>query len=178
MGLGKTIQAIATMVSLKNTGATHFVVVCPASVIANWCREIRKHSLLRVIKIHGQGHKTALKEWINTGGVAVTTHEATGYFMLENDFRFTLLVVDEAHYFKNPEARRTINVKKLSDHADRLLFMTGTALENKVDEMVSLIQILQPAIALQIKNMISLASAPQFRIELRLYITVANARMC
>lgn len=163
MGLGKTIQAIATMVSLKNIGATHFVVVCPASVITNWCREIRKHSLLRVIKIHGQGHKTALKEWVETGGVAVTTYEATGYFTLKNDFQFTLLVVDEAHYIKNPEARRTINVKKLSDHADRLLFMTGTALENKVDEMVSLIQILQPAIAFQIKKMISLASAPQFR---------------
>lgn len=35
-------KAIATMVSLRNTGGTHFVVVCPASVITNWCREIRK----------------------------------------------------------------------------------------------------------------------------------------
>lgn len=39
MGLGKTIQAIAAMVSLRNTGATHFVVLCPASVIINWCRK-------------------------------------------------------------------------------------------------------------------------------------------
>ncbi|MCM1543648.1 MAG: SNF2-related protein [Blautia sp.] len=163
MGLGKTIQAIAAMVSLKNTGATHFAVVCPASVIANWCREIRKHSLLRVIKVHGQGRKAALQEWISTGGVAVTTYETTGYFTLEKVFRFTLLVVDEAHYIKNPEARRTMNVKELGDHADRLLFMTGTALENKVNEMVSLIQILQPEVAFQVRNMLSLASAPQFR---------------
>ena len=55
MGLGKTVQAIATMVSLRNTGGTHFVVVCPASVIENWCREIRKHSLLTVTKVHGPG---------------------------------------------------------------------------------------------------------------------------
>lgn len=81
-----------------------------------------------MFKIHGQGHKTALKEWLVTGGATVITYEATGYFTLENDFRFTLLVADEAHYIKNPEARRTINAKKLSDHADRLLFMTGTAL--------------------------------------------------
>ena len=54
MGLGKTVQAIATMVSLKNTGDSHFVVVCPASVIENWCREIRKHSKLQVIKVHGE----------------------------------------------------------------------------------------------------------------------------
>ena len=163
MGLGKTIQAIATMVSLKNTGATHFVVVCPASVITNWCREIRKQSMLQVTKVHGQGRDSALKEWIKTGGVVVTTYETTNYFTLEDNFKFTLLVVDEAHYIKNPEARRTVNVKNLSEHAERLLFMTGTALENRVDEMISLIQILQPAIASHIKSMVSLASAPQFR---------------
>lgn len=53
MGLGKTIQAIAAMVSLRNVGETHFIVVCPASVVTNWCREIRTKSLLSVTKVHG-----------------------------------------------------------------------------------------------------------------------------
>ena len=163
MGLGKTIQAIAAMVSLRNTGATHFVVVCPASVITNWCREIRKMSLLTVTKIHGTGRASALKAWLKSGGVAVTTYETTGHFKMDNSFKFTLLVVDEAHYIKNPEARRTVNVKNISNHAERLLFMTGTALENKVDEMISLIQILQPTIAAQVAGMAFMASAPQFR---------------
>ena len=163
MGLGKTIQAIAAMVSLRNTGATHFVVVCPASVITNWCREIRKMSLLTVTKIHGAGRASALKAWLKSGGVAVTTYETTGHFKMDNNFKFTLLVVDEAHYIKNPEARRTVNVKNISNHAERLLFMTGTALENKVDEMISLIQILQPSIASQVAGMAFMASAPQFR---------------
>lgn len=163
MGLGKTIQAIAAMVSLRNTGATHFVVVCPASVITNWCREIRKMSLLTVTKIHGAGRASAFKAWIKSGGVAVTTYETTSHFKMDNNFKFTLLVVDEAHYIKNPEARRTVNVKNISNHAERLLFMTGTALENKVDEMISLIQILQPTIAAQVAGMAFMASAPQFR---------------
>lgn len=163
MGLGKTVQAIATMVSLRNTGGTHFVVVCPASVIENWCREIRKHSLLTVTKVHGPGRSAALRSWLQTGGVAVTTYETTGYFKLEDNFRFTLLVVDEAHYIKNSGAKRTVNVKKVGMHAERLLFMTGTALENKVDEMVALIQILQPNVASQVKGMEFLSSAPQFR---------------
>ncbi|HRV50792.1 MAG TPA: SNF2-related protein [Saccharofermentans sp.] len=163
MGLGKTIQAIAAMVSLRNTGATHFVVVCPASVITNWCREIRKMSLLTVTKIHGAGRASALKAWLKSGGVAVTTYETTSHFKMDNNFKFTLLVVDEAHYIKNPEARRTVNVKNISNHAERLLFMTGTALENKVDEMISLIQILQPTIASQVAGMAFMASAPQFR---------------
>lgn len=163
MGLGKTVQAIAVMVSLKNTGATHFVVVCPASVITNWCREIRKMSLLSVTKIHGAGRKAALQSWIRTGGVAVTTYETTAFFHLADDFKFTLLVVDEAHYIKNPEANRTKNTKKIGEHADRLLFMTGTALENKVDEMVSLIGILQPQIARRVHGMEALSAAPLFR---------------
>ena len=163
MGLGKTVQAIATMVSLRNTGGTHFVVVCPASVITNWCREIRKMSLLSVTKIHGTGRKAALQSWIKSGGVAVTTYETTAYFELPEDFKFKMLVVDEAHYIKNPEARRSINVKNISMHAERLLFMTGTALENKVEEMISLIRILQPRIASQIQGMAFMSAAPQFR---------------
>lgn len=163
MGLGKTIQAIATMVSLKNTGATHFVVVCPASVLINWSREITKHSLLRVTQVHGNERKAALNSWLRTGGVAVTTFETTNHFKLDDNFKFSLLVVDEAHYIKNPDARRTINTITLSTHSNRLLFMTGTALENRVDEMITLINTLQPKIANQVRNISFMSSAPLFR---------------
>ena len=163
MGLGKTIQAIASMVSLRNTGATHFMVVCPASVLPNWCKEIAEKSKLRVTKIHGQGRMNAFKEWMRTGGAAVTTFETTGYLKMEDDYRFDLMIVDEAHYIKNSEARRSVNVKRIGEHAKRMLFMTGTALENKVDEMVSLVQILQPTIASQLHSIAFMSSAPQFR---------------
>lgn len=163
MGLGKTVQAIATMVSLRNTGATHFMVVCPASVVTNWCREVAKHSKLRVTKIHGPGRSQALKSWVKTGGVAVTTFETTAYIKDDSVENFNLLIVDEAHYIKNPEARRSINVRRLCDKAERLLFMTGTALENKVEEMVSLIEVLQPSIATSVQSMTFMPSAPQFR---------------
>ena len=163
MGLGKTVQAIAVMVSLRNTGATHFVVVCPASVITNWCREIRKMSRLHVIKVHGNGRKAALQSWIQTGGVAVTTYETTSFFRLPEKYQFAMMVVDEAHYIKNPEAQRTINVQNIGEHAQRLLFMTGTALENKVEEMVALIRMLRPDIAKEIEGMTYLSAAPEFR---------------
>lgn len=107
MGLGKTIQAIATMVSLRNTGATHFIVICPASVIVNWCREIQKFSKLRVIAVHGLSRESALKDWQRTGGVAVTTYETTAYFKFPDNFTYSLLVVDEAHYIKNPSTNRS-----------------------------------------------------------------------
>lgn len=163
MGLGKTIQAIATMVSLKNTGATHFLVVCPASVVTNWCREVTKHSKLRVTKIHGVGKPAAVKSWLRTGGVAVTNFESTQYIKLEDGYKFSLLVVDEAHYIKNEHTKRGENTRNLALHADRLLFMTGTALENNVDEMISLINVLRPSIATQIQSLAFMSSAPQFR---------------
>ena len=163
MGLGKTVQAIAAMVLLKNTGATHFIVVCPASVLTNWCREIVKHSKLSVIKVHGNLRLAAIKEWIKHGGVAVTTYETTKFFQIDENFHHTLTVVDEAHYIKNPEAQRTKNTLALCSHSPRLLFMTGTALENNVNEMITLIRHLQPRIANSVSGIAFMAFAPQFR---------------
>ena len=53
-------------------------------------------SLLSVTKIHGAGRASALKVWLKSGGVAVTTYETTSHFKMDNNFKFTLLVVDEA----------------------------------------------------------------------------------
>ena len=163
MGLGKTVQAIAAMVSLRNEGATHFVVVCPASVLSNWCREINKHSDLSVIMVHGSSRSASVSKWIEEGGVAVTTYETTGAIELDDNFKYNYMVVDEAHYIKNRDAQRTVNVRKLCQKAEKILFMTGTAIENKVDEMISLIEVLNPDVATQIKRMAFMSSAPQFR---------------
>lgn len=163
MGLGKTIQAIGTMVSLRYTGATHFMVICPASVLANWCKEVTKFSDLRVIQIYGRDRKAAFRTWLRTGGVGITTYETCSFLSFEKDTVFNLLVVDEAHYIKNPEAKRTIRTREIAGHAKRLLFMTGTPLENKVEEMQALIEVLRPDIGAEIAPLANLLSAPMFR---------------
>ena len=150
MGLGKTIQAIATMVSLRNNGATHFIVVCPACVLINWEREVIKHSNLESIIVHGNYKRTQLKTWKAKGGVCITTYETTNLF--DSECRSDMLVVDEAHYIKNPNAARTKNTIKLCELSNKALFMTGTPLENRVDEMISLIRVLRPDIALKLQN--------------------------
>ena len=163
MGLGKTVQAIAAMTSLKNSGRTHFMVVCPASVLTNWCREIAKFCDIPVIRIHGTSKLDALEQWKRDGGAAVTTFETTGAISLEEGKTIDMMVVDEAHYIKNPEARRTVHTKALCEKAEHILFMTGTALENRVEEMIALMNILQPSLAGEVKQVSFLASAPQFR---------------
>lgn len=118
---------------------------------------------MSVTKIHGKDKHDYLKSWLIKGGVAVTTYETLQLLRLNSDFKFSLLIVDEAHYVKNPEAQRTVNVKKICKQADRLLFMTGTALENRVEEMVDIISILQPNAAKQIRGMDSITTAHNFK---------------
>ena len=165
MGLGKTVQAIAAMVSLKAQGATHFMVVCPASVLVNWCREIKQFSDLVVTPIRG-GDQAAARRWREQGGAAVTTYESISRFALPESFSFAMLVADEAHYVKNPAARRTQSLLQLRRKAERVLFMTGTPLENRVDEMCFLVSCLRSDIAGTLKEMKYISSAPQFREKL------------
>lgn len=165
MGLGKTMQAIAAMAALKAEGKHHFMVVCPASVLINWCREITKHSELAVTKIHGKDEQ-ALLHWRENGDVAVTTYESISRFDLPEKFTFDMLVVDEAHYVKNPEAQRTEAMLKLLKKTESVLYMSGTPLVNRVDEMCFLVNCLQPEIAKQLEKVKTVSSAEQFRQEL------------
>ena len=162
MGLGKTVEAIGAMAALKAEGATHFMVVCPASVLVNWCREIVQHSQLEAIKVHSNDEE-ALSKWISEGGVAVTTYESISKFILPNDYMYSMLVVDEAHYVKNPEAIRTKAMQVLTSKTDRVLFMTGTPLENRVEEMCFIVSLLNTEIADKIKSMQHLSAAKKFR---------------
>ena len=139
MGLGKTVQAIAVMTALKNKGAKKFLVVCPASVIENWVREVRKHSDLTCIKIHGSEKQLQANAWLAGLDVGVTNYESTGSIELDSSRKLDLVVVDEAHYIKNPSAKRSINTLNLCKRAKHVLFMSGTPLENKVDEMIGLV---------------------------------------
>ncbi|WP_329175101.1 DEAD/DEAH box helicase [Streptomyces sp. NBC_01477] len=147
MGLGKTIQAIAALAHLAAQGGTHFLVVCPAGVLVNWTREIGARSTLRAVPLHGAERQEAFAEWRAKGGVAVTTYDALrGFPPPDGGPRVAMLVVDEAHYVKNPETRRSLAVAAWAARGERVLFMTGTPMENRVAEFRSLVRHLQPGL--------------------------------
>lgn len=165
MGLGKTIQAIAVMVHLQSQGATHFLVVCPLSVLVNWQREIAKFCDIPVDDIYGYDRDEEREAFVKNGGIAVTTYETAGKIELPDGMQLDLLVVDEAHYTKNPAAQRTKAVRNLAARAEYVLFMSGTPLENKVEEMNFLISGLQPDIFRKVEHMTTLAEAARYREE-------------
>lgn len=149
MGLGKTMQSLAAMCHLAAKGATHFLVVCPASVVINWTREVERHSLLEARRLHLPGAKrqAAEQEWAVKGGVAVTTFEALRTMQGDLDVSVAMMVVDEAHYAKNPNALRTQAVSEWAGRSRRAMFLTGTPMENRVEEFRVLVGHLRPEVA-------------------------------
>lgn len=149
MGLGKTVQAIAVVAHLVARGATHAVVVCPASVLENWVRELRAHSTLSVHAAHGDDREEAVAAWRAEGGVVVVTFAGLRGVGAEAFARVApgALVVDEAHYVKNPLAKRSVAVAALADAVAHVLLLTGTPMENRVGEFRTLLGYLQPELA-------------------------------
>jgi superfamily II DNA or RNA helicase len=162
MGLGKTIEALAVICHLRAQGQTHFLVVCPASVLVNWAHEIRSHTDLSPYRLHGMDRARNLRAWEIRGGVAVTTYDSLRS-IAPPERQLGMLVVDEAHYVKNPGAQRSKAVRSWAQRTARVLFLTGTPMENHVEEFRSLVGYLQPEIASRVKPMDSLAGASRFR---------------
>ncbi|WP_369248950.1 DEAD/DEAH box helicase [Streptomyces sp. R41] len=196
MGLGKTVQAIAVLAHLAGEGHSHFLVVCPASVLINWTREIRARSTLRALPVHGADRQDAYAEWRERGGVAITTYDVLHSLPTPNGLPTPrngnglptpngrngptlpsgakprtshgaaapgMLVVDEAHYVKNPDARRSKAVAAWTDRCDRVLFLTGTPMENRVEEFRSLVRYLRPELLPEIRNSSAAAGPHAFR---------------
>ncbi|MFS8198546.1 DEAD/DEAH box helicase [Streptomyces sp. CWNU-52B] len=169
MGLGKTVQAIAVLAHLAADGHRHFLVVCPASVLINWTREIGSRSTLRAVPVHGPERLDAYAEWRERGGVAVTTFDVLHTLpdprkAAEHPLDApAALVVDEAHYVKNPEARRSRAVARWTDRCERVLFLTGTPMENRVEEFRTLVRYLQPDLVPKIQGSDAVAGPHTFR---------------
>jgi SNF2 family DNA or RNA helicase len=166
MGLGKTIQAIAAMTHLYGEDRqSRFLVVCPASVMINWCREIQKFSDIPVNLLHGPMLEDALLCWKELGGAAVTNYESMGKIVgtIDNHLTLSMLIIDEAHYIKNPEAKRTQYIHALDDESERILLMTGTPLENKVGEMCELIGFVRPDMVKNVRAYAGMRQLPAFR---------------
>ncbi|GAA1915431.1 DEAD/DEAH box helicase [Nocardioides marmoribigeumensis] len=146
MGLGKTVEALAVMAHLRAKGDHHHLVVCPAAVVTNWVREIQAKSKLRAHRLHGPGRDQALASWSRHGGVAVTTYDTLGWLegRLPSGFTVACLTFDEAHYIKNPDAQRSRRSAGLIRQASRTILLTGTPLENRIDEFRNLVGYLRP----------------------------------
>jgi len=164
MGLGKTLQALAAIAHRDSFGARRFLVVCPASVITNWMREVDSRSQLPIIKIHGDEHQDWLRKWVEVGGIGITTYDTLKSFDLTDQQIAALgvdtVIVDEAHYIKNIATGRTRTIQRWLDRAPNAIFLTGTPLENRLEEFIALAKLLDPGMGNDLSR-VSLAAGPE-----------------
>ncbi|MCS7091056.1 MAG: DEAD/DEAH box helicase [Verrucomicrobiota bacterium] len=147
MGLGKTLQTLAWLLWLKEQHpriTKPSLVICPASVLHNWRREAERFTPdLSVLVLESGAERHNLRRQIPQHDLIVTN-----YALLRRDledlqkFSFRALVLDEAQFIKNPGAQVTQSVKLLK--AEYRLALTGTPLENRLLDLWSIVDFVQP----------------------------------
>ncbi|MDO9301060.1 MAG: DEAD/DEAH box helicase, partial [Anaerolineales bacterium] len=145
MGLGKTVQAIAAAALLKEMrDIQKAVIICPASLKHQWAREIRRFTSLSVTVVEGNLLERR-KLYNDSSFFKIINYELVRYDMDELlKLHPDLIILDEAQRIKNWRAKTAMMVKSLPSRYAFVL--TGTPLENRIDELYSIFQFLDPRI--------------------------------
>ncbi len=150
MGLGKTIEVIAFLLHRKYAQPMHpgsILIICPTSVLFNWARELRKFAPSLEVRIHHGPQrpkaKLALKEYAVAHRVILTTFGTVrNDIELFDPISFAGVIVDESQNIKNYSTQQTRAIHKLK--AQFRLALSGTPIENRLMELWTLYQFLNP----------------------------------
>jgi len=147
MGLGKTLQTITHLLLEKESrrSRTPTLVVAPTSLLHNWEAEIKRFApALRTRIWHGKArHKS--RDLVSRADVVLTT-----YALLIRDLEwfklqpFYYLILDEAQAIKNRRSQAAKSVSQIQ--SEHRLCLTGTPVENNLDELFSLFNFLMPGL--------------------------------
>ena len=122
-GLGKTVQAIRAIDLVTGRQPARALIVCPASIVTNWTREIER--------------------W-RTGTWDATVMSYDRLVRHGIDYTFDFAVVDEAHYCKTADAKRTKAALVLAKKAGYAWGLTGTPAPNGPHELFTLLRVFAP----------------------------------
>ena len=139
MGLGKTIQAIAATEIFANYFSVNKVlIICPTSLKFQWKREIEKFSNRNATVVEGLIHKRKDLYKSPSFYKIISYGICRSDLELINTYSPDLVIIDEAQRIKNWKTQTAQSVKKIvSEYA---IVLTGTPLENKIDELHSIIE--------------------------------------
>ncbi|KAG4208213.1 hypothetical protein ERO13_A03G115900v2 [Gossypium hirsutum] len=163
MGLGKTIQAITYLTllkHLKNDPGPH-LIVCPASLLENWERELKKWCpSFSVLQYHGAGRASYSKElsYLSKAGLPPPFNVLLVCYSLferhsvqqKDDrkilkrWKWSCVLMDEAHALKDKNSYRWKNLMSVARNAKQRLMLTGTPLQNDLHELWSLLEFMMP----------------------------------
>ena len=146
MGLGKTIQAIAAAELLRRLNdIARVLVVCPASLKGEWQEQIARFSGAATLLVTGPRH-ARLAQYARPEFFTVVNYEQVVIDAadINHTLRPDIIILDEAQRIKNWQTKTARAVKSLvSPYA---FVLTGTPIENRIDEIYSIVQYLDPGL--------------------------------
>ena len=146
MGLGKTLQAIAaTAVLREHDGVRRALVICPASLKHQWAREVRRFTGADAVAIEGPP-AARLALYRRRAPFTVVNYEVVlrDADLIRSELAPDLLVLDEAQRIKNWRTKTATAVKSID--TPFAFVLTGTPLENRLEDLYSLMQVVDPTV--------------------------------
>lgn len=152
MGLGKTIQVIALLLHEREQAADQpgegqrpALLICPTSVVGNWQRELQRFApSIRLLVHHGaERKKSTLAQQAAEADIVISS-----YALLHRDEKHLStvewgdVILDEAQNIKNPSTKQAQAARQLP--AQWRVALTGTPVENRLSELWSIFQFLNP----------------------------------
>ncbi|KJJ83857.1 non-specific serine/threonine protein kinase [Candidatus Omnitrophus magneticus] len=157
MGLGKTIQLLAFLNVIKsNKEKQTNLLIIPASLISNWINEIQKFSPgIKYYIAHpsfekNSGERGKDENFIQKFDLIITTYSLSQKYDWLKSREWNYIILDEAQSIKNPGAKQTKAVKSFK--ANNRIIMTGTPIENSLNDFWSLFDFLNPGLLGSIKE--------------------------
>ena len=186
MGLGKTLQVLAFLNAIKlDEKRSHrdysknrtvaerrkkpahkaSLLIIPASLLANWNAEIEKfYPELVTFTAHPSYYKSKVLPQLTAAkldkyDLVITTYALVQRYQWLNDYAWNYVILDEAQAIKNPGTRQTRAVKELN--SENRIVMTGTPIENRLSDLWSLFDFLNPGLLGNVKEFSSFSKKLQ-----------------
>ncbi|PWU05316.1 MAG: ATP-dependent helicase [Verrucomicrobia bacterium] len=152
MGLGKTVQALAFIYAIsQNLSDTPSLVICPAGLVENWRREAKKFIPSCTVFCHHGQNRLQSFDLLSSYNLIITSYQTLIRDIdLFYNIDFNAVIADEAQHIKNRYTQNSRALKKLN--AKGRILLTGTPIENSLDDLRSLFEFLMPGYLLHLPS--------------------------
>jgi SWI/SNF-related matrix-associated actin-dependent regulator 1 of chromatin subfamily A len=145
MGLGKTSSAIIASIEAKPSKT---LIICPASLKQNWKREIENYSNKEIYICEGKKYEDSADFVIINYDIIKNFHSLkTKEESLIQKSKFDLVIIDECHYIKSPQASRTKLINDICKDINKIWLLTGTPLTSRPIDYFNLLSLVDSPVS-------------------------------
>jgi SWI/SNF-related matrix-associated actin-dependent regulator 1 of chromatin subfamily A len=145
MGLGKTTS---TIIGALESGSKKILIICPATLKINWKREIENYSDRPIFIAESKNFSTEHDFVIANYDIIKNFHDPKNKEeSLILNSKFDLVIVDECHMIKNPQALRTKLINDVVKTTERLWLLTGTPMTSRPMDYFNLLSLVDSPVA-------------------------------